>query len=1219
MSILSIAIAQIRAISLTAPGDSADRLVCDLTPLNPAGGGLVIGALAYSASEHRLYFVVTGRSGRGIARIYSCSGSSSFGAVDDPGVAADDPGQLPVLVRNITVGPNNVSSTAPGAMGITSGPTPELIFLFVRVRPSLLRIPLADLGTDAPFHELFSPDSTAVWTDMVVRGDEVIWCGAAACWRLGLSGEPAAAAASPSLLVNQSGVTSLAVDGDKLWMVSKGGVAACDLPNAFAYANGVTGAAAGAAICDPHTLLSPWSTGLKWMALDPMSCELYHGSGSRVSRRLLRSWNASRPVVVSGSSFSLQRNTVGPAMCNGGEPRELFVTSGGGSNQGNDPVGVLAVPLGLDHDGQPKPTRVLASSDGASPTNFIVSGPSESTLLSKLLFFVSNGDLYRSNLDGTGRTVISYKAASASNATLVRFSVRAIALDGKFDRVYAAAAYSDRAMIYSMSPDGRSAATMCYYVYRGSPIRNYPVQLAVDPGSSAEEPAGVYYVANNGGTTTFFRAFCGGNRTTDVVLRTYRKSMTVSSLHLFDGKLHFVDSTSNQAWECDRDMESCRDLHVNKIRTPNLLATHPAADAKKGEHAVYADAAYGAFYAVPIPSEPIPADVSETEAAQVRPQLLQQVPPDTLTNAGDLLVVNNVLMWRAGTTRSNIVWKMQYRGPAHPEAPTLFLNATEVLDSPNLLAIGASAMLEPAPATPPPVPPMQPPRAVERRRSSEPSPPPAHLWLLSLRSEPTTLRIHRIDADGNGLVELLDIYPWYKEVRFSGFPIALAAGGGPAPNIYFMNDICQFGVLAPGKANVTKLETGIATNLCNKALALTVTQRVGANGGVEDVLSVLTIPSSQAGYYGQRFVQVRLEAASLRVVATGSRQLPGTGKVNGVSTTTTYTQLTVSAAGAVVLAVTGIPGRDTSVGTQSGLTLLPEKYLPDVPVFCSSMRVVRAQPVLHEGVPELRFVTDTGDALHSSSADGEGTLLHSLALKTKNATVDGMAIALDKGLMFWRHRLLGDLMVTQLGPPHAGDTALWLQNPVQWPGDITVDPQCEYVYWSDIRLNKIMRVKVDGSAPAERVAIMPYAYYSSYSPVAQLRVAGGAAGTAGTVLYYTWAISPQSLYVQDLRELARPPRTLLLAAGYGKSIKGFQVTPPAPGDAASPDDTRRIWFGRYEWDPQVLTLNVATDNGSATSDRGTPIPGFSGIDLISGLSPVGISLTPDIQHCFGEG
>ena len=132
--------------------------------------------------------------------------------------------------------------------------------------------------------------------------------------------------------------------------------------------------------------------------------------------------------------------------------------------------------------------------------------------------------LFRCREDGTERRVISYKAVSSTNKTLVRFTVGAIALDRKFNLVYAAASYTDRAMVYRLDADGKTGATMCYYVYMGNPRRNAPQALAVEPGDTAEEPAGVYYASYDGAATTFFRASCGGDLKKDVVLRTFRSA-----------------------------------------------------------------------------------------------------------------------------------------------------------------------------------------------------------------------------------------------------------------------------------------------------------------------------------------------------------------------------------------------------------------------------------------------------------------------------------------------------------------------------------------------------------------------------------------------------------------------------------------------------------------------------------------------------------------------
>ena len=825
-------------------------------------------------------------------------------------------------------------------------------------------------------------------------------------------------------------------------------------------------------------------------------------------------------------------------------------------------------------------------------------------------------------------TVVTYTPRAIRDQTAMRTSDVAFALSSENLPLYPEPTFLSRDRLLQLPTGSLFWDRADSRRYMGSPKRNSPVQLAVDPGGDASSPAGVYYAATDGRLTTFFRAFCGGNRSHDEVLRTYGRysdepTLVVSSLHILDGSLFFTDSNSNRVWKCDKDMKECSDLHVNKILTPNLLATHvEGAGASEVEHAVYADAWYSSFYTVPLPG-------SSNGGVSTAPAVIREVPAETMAAAADLLSVGGVLLWRAGSDSNHVVWKMEHGG-ARPGRgpPTIFLNASADLSATSLLAIGASL---PQLSTRGPV------------NGSTGALPRSQVWLLTWHADnPTTghtaaMLVHRIDANGRGLELVQDIYPFYKDSRWSGFPFAIGAGSAAAsPNLYFLNPACSIGVIVPGK-DAAVLQTDIgSSSSCSKALKLTVSRHVDDDGAVLDLLLIMAVPSSQSGYYGQRWIRIFVDPTSLKTTVR-SGALPGTGGRYNYDKTA-YTEQTISTTGAVVFAVTGLPARDSGVSTRSGLTVLQEKNSGEAPhLFCSSLRVTRAQPVMPahpaKAKVELRFVAGAGDTLHASSVDGHGRLLHSIPLDTANATVDGMAVDLEKELVFWRHGLFGDLMISHLGPRKpAGSTDIVVQNPVQWPADIVVDPGCEFVYWSDIRLNKIMRIKLDGSAPAERVAIMPYPYYSSYSPVAQLSIDS----TTRDTLYYTWAINPQSLYAQSLSDLDEPPRTLQLVAGYGKRIQGFQATAPDPatptphlpcsptdGMAISSSPTARVWFGRYEWDPQVSTFNVVSpDPGSgcgAPQDRspklGAAVPGFSGI---TDLQPSAFALTGDIGHCFSD-
>ena len=417
----------------------SESVVCDLASLNsPGGSAIVVGGLAYSATERLLYFATP-------STIYTCA-------------ADGDEGQLPLMVRPLVFGPQNRTSSTPGAMVITGGSEPELALLwFGSYRPTLLRIAVAELGSDAPFRELVAAADTDAATTLAAHTGSVIWSGANAVWQVALAGEGAA----PTKILDKPArpVLAIAVSDDTLWMVSAAGIAACSLAES----------SVDSGDCIPRTLLSPWSTALRWMALDAENCVLYHSDGKSAGRRKLGDWNASKPLAAVGTPFESLKNPVGPAVCGSGSggqgDRELYLAAGGSGSfpagVAPIPAGIVAIPAELDGDPQ-KPARVLVSSDGMSPSNFIVAGSSQGKL-AKDLFFASNGDLYRSDLDGGNRKIISYKAASGTNATLVRFGVRAIALDNKHGVVYASAAYSDRAMVFAMGPDGKSGAIQCYY------------------------------------------------------------------------------------------------------------------------------------------------------------------------------------------------------------------------------------------------------------------------------------------------------------------------------------------------------------------------------------------------------------------------------------------------------------------------------------------------------------------------------------------------------------------------------------------------------------------------------------------------------------------------------------------------------------------------------------------------------------------------------------
>ena len=137
--------------------------------------------------------------------------------------------------------------------------------------------------------------------------------------------------------------------------------------------------------------------------------------------------------------------------------------------------------------------------------------------------------------------------------------------------------------------------------------------------------------------------------------------MTVTSLQLHGKELYFVDSTANQAWRCDTDMRVCKDLHVNKIFSPSLLAIHRDTSAG-AEHVVYADDVYNCLYTMPIApantrgSAPTSGSVGAHTGQQ--PVLLKEAPPEAMSNAADLLAVgtdgDGLLLWRAGHSTSHV-------------------------------------------------------------------------------------------------------------------------------------------------------------------------------------------------------------------------------------------------------------------------------------------------------------------------------------------------------------------------------------------------------------------------------------------------------------------------------------------------------------------------------------------------------------------------------------
>lgn len=235
--------------------------------------------------------------------------------------------------------------------------------------------------------------------------------------------------------------------------------------------------------------------------------------------------------------------------------------------------------------------------------------------------------------------------------------------------------------------------------------------------------------------------------------------------------------------------------------------------------------------------------------------------------------------------------------------------------------------------------------------------------------------------------------------------------------------------------------------------------------------------------------------------------------------------------------------------------------------------------------------------------------------------------------MFWRHKIFGDLMQTQLEEPGAGGTHTVIENPVSSPGDIVVDNQCEYVYWSDVQLSKIMRVKIDGSAAPERIASMPrpLAAFGSYLPVARMNIGARAATAATTLaagvpvgrtrmpsatarharsssgggslpangmavhanstsphrlgaetstLYYTWETSPTRLHTVSLDDLARKSKSFRVVSGYGRRFSGFQVTAGQPtkgSNGAAHNSTMQRHTGTDT--DTVQTLRRRSDSG----------------------------------------
>ena len=584
---------------------------------------------------------------------------------------------------------------------------------------------------------------------------------------------------------------------------------------------------------------------------------------------------------------------------------------------------------------------------------------------------------------------------------------------------------------------------------------------AVDPGTTAGQPAGVYYASVDSGRTTFFRARCGGDRKQDVVLRTFSalpdgRAVSVTSLQLFGGKLYFTDTANSQVWECDTDMVHCHDLHVNKILKPATLTSRPAATAPNAEQAVYADTAYNAIYSMPLPTQPAGTAV---QAAAWQPVLLRACPRETMVGAADMFTLygGDVLLWRT----SHVIWQAAFsKDGAVLGAPTLFFNATARLNTsskPRLLAVTSPAPRAPAIASHTPL--IGTGRRRRRRRKTKPrlgwvgalpppAPPPspspaaARVWMLSWHASPPQMLVHHVGGDGKALRWVADIYPWYKAAHLTGLPFAMGAGTGEEPNLYFVNSGCRVGLLMPG-GKPTTLDVGIGADYCAaaKSFVVVAARHTGSSGEVTtvDELVILTRGAS-ARNYGELVVRVRVDPKSGRVIATTKRSLPGTRNPDNFRPTTTYGQVAVTAAGATVLAVTGVLGRLPGTPTQAGLAVWNETQNAHdtVPLVCSSLRVVSAQVVGraraqgpgHTSAPavgagagaggsgsELVFVDDQGDQLHTSSVDRNGRLLSSLHLKTHEAaSVTGSARHADRMGHVPGRAGLG--VTTRVPPPH---------------------------------------------------------------------------------------------------------------------------------------------------------------------------------------------------------
>ena len=393
----------------TTPPNSTegDHLVCDLSGLNPSGGSsLPVGALALV--QKRLYFVAAPAYGC-CAVIWSCR--------TDGGDK-----QAPVAARNVTYGTRPTTGRKPGAMLVASPgsntaavPLEVVLILAAANAPFIVRVPLADIGSDKqPWKQLVSSSDADGATDLAFHSGHVIWCGRKAVWHVpldALDAHPASAhdgvraaagappppppsppppftsAVKPAVLADMSGVSSLAIapGTHKLFLVSSAGVAVCDL-------TGWPGQGA----CTPRALLAPWSTRLKWMALHAPTCTLYHNDGKQLGHRQLGSWNASQPVVVDGKPFNYlkQGSPVGPVMC-AGKHTELYVAVGGRLSTTSKVYAVGAATANVASSqgslaaGSQAVSRVLATSEGASPTSHFVTGLAGHPL-ARALFYVSN-------------------------------------------------------------------------------------------------------------------------------------------------------------------------------------------------------------------------------------------------------------------------------------------------------------------------------------------------------------------------------------------------------------------------------------------------------------------------------------------------------------------------------------------------------------------------------------------------------------------------------------------------------------------------------------------------------------------------------------------------------------------------------------------------------------------------------------------------------------